>query len=229
MALRIAVLVPCYNAARWIPELVVRITPFVPVGDVYLVDDGSTDGTRTAIAESGANLIVHEQNKGKGEALRTGFAAILNAGYDGLITLDADLQHLPEHLPAFIEAAPEYDIVVGTRAYHLRNMPLHRWATNHTTSRVVSWLAGVRIHDSQSGYRYLSARAVRDVPLSTVKYDMESEQLIRSARMGMKIGEVPIETVYGGSESYINPLADTIRFIRMAWRNLFWKPDGTRA
>ena len=224
MSQHIAVLVPCYNAAEWIEELVRRITPFVAASDIYLVDDGSADDTRSAIEKSGAVLLVHPQNKGKGEALRTGFAAILNAGYDGLITLDADLQHLPEHLPAFLEAAPEFDIVVGTRAYELRNMPVHRWATNHVTSMIVSWVGGTRIHDSQSGYRYLSARAVRDIPLSTVKYDMESEQLIRAARMGMKIGEVPVETVYCGSASYINPVADTVRFIRMACRNLFWRP-----
>lgn len=225
MAQRIAVVVPCYNAADTIPELVRRINVFVPAADCFLVDDGSTDGTRAAIEVSGARLLVHESNQGKGEALRTGFAAALNADYEGVITLDADLQHLPEHLPDFLAAAPDYDIVVGTRAYHLRNMPLHRWATNHTTSAIVSWLAGAKVHDSQSGYRYLSARAVRDVPLSTFKYDMESEQLIRAGKLGMRIGEVPIETVYRGSRSYINPLLDTARFIRMAFRNLFWRPQ----
>lgn len=227
MPLRIAVLVPCYNAASTIPELIRRISEFVRVTDVFMVDDGSRDSTRAAIIESGANLIVHEQNKGKGEALRTGFAAIMKRGYDGLITIDADLQHLPEHLPAFLDAAERFDIVVGTRAYHLRNMPFLRWATNHLTSLVVTWLSGTKVHDSQSGYRYLSARAVRDVPLATVKYEMESEQLIRAGRMGMIIGETPIQTVYHGSKSYINPFIDTGRFIRMAFRNLVWKPRGS--
>lgn len=222
--MRIAVLVPCYNAAAWIPELVRRIAKFVSPSDIFLVDDGSADGTSKAIEESGANLLVHELNRGKGEALRTGFAAILNAGYDGLITLDADLQHLPEHLPAFLEAAPNFDIVVGTRDYSLRNMPVHRWATNRLTSLVVSLIGGTKVRDCQSGYRYLSARAVRDTPLSTTRYDMESEQLIRASRMGMTIGEVPIETVYTGSASFIRPLRDTLRFIRMACRNLFWRP-----
>jgi glycosyltransferase involved in cell wall biosynthesis len=227
MPLRIAVLVPCYNAAATIPDLTTRLANFVRPNDIFMVDDGSHDTTRDAILKSGAHLLVHDQNKGKGEALRTGFAAILNRGYDGLITIDADLQHLPEHLPAFMEAAERFDIVVGTRAYHLRNMPFLRWATNHLTSLVVSWLSGTKVHDSQSGYRYLSARAVRDVPLSTVKYDMESEQLIRAGRMGMAIGETRIQTVYHGSKSYINPFVDTARFIRMALRNLSWKPHGS--
>lgn len=226
MAGHIAVLVPCFNAADTISELVARITPFVPLRDVYLVDDGSVDGTRRAIEQSGARLLVHDVNRGKGEALKTGFAAVLADRYDGVITLDADLQHLPEHLPLFLESAESFDIIVGTRSYHLANMPFLRWATNHLTSLVVSWLGKTRIHDSQSGYRYLSRRAVADIPLATTKYDMESEQLIRAGKMGMRIGEVPIETVYRGSASYINPFKDTGRFIRMAWRNFFWRPGS---
>jgi glycosyltransferase involved in cell wall biosynthesis len=226
MPSRIAVLVPCYNAAATISELASRIAVHVPLGSVFMVDDGSSDGTREAIRASGARLLVHEVNRGKGVALKTGFEAVQREEFTGVITLDADLQHLPEHLPAFLGAAPAYDIVVGTRAYHLANMPFLRWATNHLTSLVVSWIGGVRIHDSQSGYRYLSLRAIRDIPLSTVKYDMESEQLIRAGKMGMTIGEVPIETVYEGSKSYINPFKDTGRFIRMAWRNLFWRPPS---
>jgi glycosyltransferase involved in cell wall biosynthesis len=222
--MRVAALAPCYNTADTIGELVQRISVFIPLTDTFLVDDGSTDDTRAAIERSGAHLLVHKQNRGKGEALRTGYAAVLERDYDGLIALDADLQHLPEHLPEFLEAAPHFDIVVGTRDYNRRNMPLVRWLTNLTTSAVVSALAGTRVRDSQSGYRYLSARAVRDVPLATVKYDMESEQLIRAARMGMKIGEIPIETVYTGSHSYINPFVDTGRFVRMAFRNLLWRP-----
>jgi len=224
--MRVAALAPCYNTAGTIADLVRRISVFIPVTDTFLVDDGSSDETRAAIEQAGVHMLTHPQNRGKGEALRTGYAAVLERGYDGLIALDADLQHLPEHLPAFLEAAPHYDIVVGTRDYSLRNMPFLRWLVNHTTSLVVSWLSGTRVRDSQSGYRYLSVRAIRDVPLATVKYDLESEQLIRAGRMGMKIGEIPIETVYTGSHSYINPFVDTGRFIRMALRNLFWRPKA---
>jgi len=224
MPQRIAVLVPCYNAADTIPALAERILDFVSADDLLMVDDGSADGTREAIRGTGARLLVHELNRGKGEALKTGFAAVLEGDYDGVVTLDADLQHLPEHLPLFFNAASSNDIVVGTRAYFLANMPFLRWATNHLTSLVVSWLGGTRIHDSQSGYRYLSRRAVAEIPLTTTRYDMESEQLIRAGKMGMRIGEVPIETVYRGSKSYINPFRDTGRFVRMAWRNLFWRP-----
>jgi glycosyltransferase involved in cell wall biosynthesis len=225
-AARIAILVPCYNAADTIAELVTRISSYASLDDVYVVDDGSVDGSRAAIVASGAHLLVHEQNRGKGEALRTGFDEILSRGYTGAITLDADLQHLPEHLPAFLKVVADYDIVVGTRDYNLRNMPVHRWATNRLTSLIVSWLGRTSVRDCQSGYRYCSDMVMRDVPLSTANYDMEAEQLIRSGRMGLRIGAIPVKTVYRGSASYINPVVDTIRFIRMAFRNMFWRAPG---
>ena len=229
MSHRTAVIVPCYNAAATIPELVQRVAPMVPRPDIYCVNDGSQDDTRQVIESAGVRLLNHEQNRGKGEALQTAFAAVLDAGYDGAVTIDADLQHLPEHLPAFLERAPDYDVIVGTRAYHLRNMPLDRWFVNHLTSLIVSALGGTRVRDCQSGYRYLSAHAMRDIPLATTRYDMEAEQLIRAGRMRMRITEVFVETVYTDSESYIHPWRDTVRFIRMAFRNLFWRPPRVTA
>jgi len=222
-SVRVAILIPCYNAADTIPDLVAQISDHVSVGDIYVVDDGSTDRSAESVLTSGAHLLVHEKNQGKGEALQTGFREILGRDYTGVITLDADLQHLPEHIPAFLRVVSSFDVVVGTRDYSIRNMPLHRWATNRLTSLVVSWIGGVSVRDCQSGYRYLSVSVMRDVPLSTSNYDMEAEQLIRAGRMGMRIGEVPVKTIYRGSASHINPLVDTLRFIRMAFRNLFWR------
>jgi len=222
---RTAVIVPCYNAADTVPELVRRTEVFVPRRDIFCVNDGSQDDTRRVIEAAGVRLLDHERNRGKGEALQTAFGVVVDAGYDGAVTIDADLQHLPEHLPAFLERAPDCDVIVGTRAYHLRNMPFDRWFVNHLTSLIVSALAGTRVRDCQSGYRYLSARAMRDIPLSTTRYDMEAEQLIRAGRMGLRISGVFIETVYTDSESYIHPWRDTIRFIQMAFRNLFWRPS----
>jgi hypothetical protein len=108
-------------------------------------------------------------------------------------------------------------------------MPLDRWMTNKVTSHVVSALAGTRLSDSQSGFRYLSRDAMDRITLATANYDMESEQLIRAGRMGMRIGEVPITTVYSGEASHIKPWRDTVRFVRMVLRNLTWKPDPSGA
>jgi glycosyltransferase involved in cell wall biosynthesis len=222
----IAVVIPCFRVALAIGELVRRLLPYVSAGDVYCVDDGSGDGTSAAIRASGAHLLQHETNQGKGGALRTAYAEVVRRGYGGAVAMDADLQHLPEELPRFLEAARHFDLVIGTRDYDVDNMPLDRWLTNRATSLVTSALAGVAVTDSQSGYRYLSRRVLSEVPLDALRYDLESEQIIRAGRMGFRVGEVPISTVYVGSASHIRPGADTIRFVRMALRNFFWRPPA---
>ena len=219
----IAVVVPCYKAETTIGELVERVAPFVSPQHIYCVDDGSGDGTARAIVATGATLLRHEVNPGKGRALQTSFVEVVRRGYAGAVALDADLQHLPEELPRFLEAAKHYDVVIGTRNYDIDNMPLDRYLTNRVTSLVTSALAGTSVADSQSGYRYLSKRAL-EIPLDGLRYDMESEQIIRAGRMGLRVGEVPVSTVYGGSASHIRPGADTVRFIRLVFRNLFWRP-----
>jgi len=193
---------------------------------MFCVNDGSTDGTRQALEEAGVRVLEHAVNRGKGQALQTAFKAVVDAAYDGAVAMDADLQHLPEEIPRFLERASDYDVIVGARNYDLHNMPLDRWMTNKVTSHVVSALAGTHISDSQSGFRYLSRDAMDCVKLATANYDMESEQLIRAGRMGMRIGEVPITTVYSGEASYIKPWRDTVRFVRMALRNFNWKPES---
>jgi len=85
---------------------------------------------------------------------------------------------------------------------------------------MISKMAGQRVTDSQSGYRLITTKVWHLIPLATTGYDLESEILIKAGKMGFKIGEVPIETIYTGGKSYINPLADTWRFIRLVWRNL---------
>ena len=220
----VAVVVPCYKAEATIGELVRRVALHVPPQHVYCVDDGSDDGTTGAILGSGAHLLKHEVNLGKGRALQTAFAEVVRREYSGAVAMDADLQHLPEELPRFLSAAAAFDVVIGTRDYDVHNMPFDRYLTNRVTSLVTSALAGTPVSDSQSGYRYLSRRALTEVPLAGSRYDMESEQIIRAGRLGLRIGEVSISTVYSGAASHIRPGADTVRFVRMVFRNLFWRP-----
>jgi glycosyltransferase involved in cell wall biosynthesis len=222
----VAVVIPCYKAEATIGALVKRLSPFVAARHVFCVDDGSGDGTAAAILASGARLLTHEVNRGKGRALQTAFAEVVAQGYTGAVAMDADLQHLPEELPRFLAVADRYDVVIGARDYDIDNMPLDRYLTNRVTSLVTSALAGTAVSDSQSGYRYLSRRALAFVPVTGSRFDMESEQIIRAGRMGLRVGEVPISTVYGEGVSHIRPGADTVRFVRMVFRNLFWRPSA---
>ena len=221
---KILVLIPAFNAEKTISSLIDQISAFIPRKDILVVDDGSTDKTYQLAKESGANCLQHKKNKGKGEALKTGFEYAVEQGYSGVITLDADLQHDPKFIPEFISEAQKgtSDILVGTRHIELKTMPFPRWLTNNVTSIIVSILGDTKVRDSQSGYRYISTDVLKAVKLSTRKYELESEILIKAGRKGFKIAPVPISTIYHGSKSFINPLVDTGRFIKLMWKSIFW-------
>jgi glycosyltransferase involved in cell wall biosynthesis len=161
-------------------------------------------------------------NKGKGEALKTGYRWAREQGLDRVFTMDSDGQHLPEEMQGFIDqAAAGYDIVVGNRMERTADMPWIRKKTNQFTSWVVSRLAGCEIPDSQNGYRLYLVDCLDKVRLRTKRYDAESEILVRLARKGYRIGSAPVTTVYGDEESSINPLVDTGRFFRLVFMLIF--------
>ena len=218
----IVVVIPAYNAAQTLPELITRCRKAAPGLPLVVVNDGSSDSTVEVLAALELTALEHEHNRGKGEALKTGFEYAARRGFAAVITLDADLQHAPESIPAFVAAYREtaFDIIVGARTVARSVMPLSRWWTNKTTSWIISKMTKQRITDSQSGYRLIRTKVWQDIPLSTTSYDLESEILIKAGQMGYRIGEVPIETIYTGGKSYINPWTDTWRFIRLVWRNL---------
>lgn len=221
---KIAILIPAYNASQTLPELVDRIKRNFCAEKIIVVNDGSRDGTFDAAKQAGATVLNHSVNQGKGEALRTGFDYVIENGCDFVVTLDADLQHRPEELTLFAERIEKgsHDLLIGTRDFSFKNMPFDRVLTNFVSSVILTLLSGQTIRDSQSGYRMISCRILREVKLKCRKYDLESEILIKAGRKGFKIGEVPITTLYEGSRSFINPLIDTGRFIKICWKSLFW-------
>jgi len=217
------VLIPAYNASPTISELIEKTSKFVDKSDIVVVDDGSEDQTFDFAQKAGAVVLKHKRNRGKGEALKTGFSYAQKKNYHALITMDADLQHNPDSIPDFIRKTNEsFGIIIGTRKIDLEIMPFARWLTNNLTSVILSVLSGQSIRDSQSGYRLISTRVLREIKLKSKKYDLESEILIKAIRKGFQIGEVPIETIYQEGKSFINPLIDTGRFIKLMWRSLWW-------
>ncbi len=208
------VLVPAYNAAIYLPELIARIKKFVSDEHFLIVNDGSTDETATILKECDINYISFKQNRGKGAALKAGFEYTMRHGYRSVLTIDADLQHLPEEIPSFLALDNGERVLIGTRDISLKRMPFLRWLTNNLTSLIISVFSSQRIRDSQSGYRLIPTSVLKAICLKSVNYDFESELLFKAGALGCAIIEVPISTVYEGSHSYINPLSDTLRFIR---------------
>lgn len=221
------VVIPSKDVEPTIGDVVRRVLALPLDLDVLVVNDGSTDGTSRVAREAGATVVDHPENRGKGAALRTGFEYAVDHGHDAVVTMDGDSQHDPSAIPGFVEALERTgaDIVVGTRMHAVGEMPRIRIWTNRTTSRVVSRLAGQAIPDSQSGFRILRVRVLKDIvgSLVTSRYDTESEILIRAGRRGYRVGATAIESIYTGAVSHINPVVDTLRFLRLVGRSLFWR------
>ena len=221
--MKICALVPAYNEEEYIYEVICRCRKYI--ADILVFDDGSTDHTAEEARRAGAEVVGRKDNKGKGYTLFEGINLLMERGYDGIIALDADGQHLPEEIPLFIAAAENgADIAIGNRMYERKTMPLVNWYTNVITSLVISMLARRRIHDSQVGYRFISCKLwqqIRDKIVSR-NFEFEGEMLVVAGRAKSSIIDVPIETVYGTEVSKINPWLDTWRFIKMACRLLFF-------
>jgi len=220
MSMKVAIIIPAYNEEKKIRETLRSIN--WPKKDIIVVDDGSTDKTFDIAKEEGVTVLRHNTNFGKGKAQRTGFAYAIRNNYDCVITMDADGQHSPAEIPNFIKAMSEGkgDIIIGTRKPSLKDMPPIRVLTNLLTSLVVSLLCGTRVRDSQSGYRIIKREVLEKTPLRTNNYQTESEIIINAGRRGYRIGAIPIKIIYRGDESSkIDPIIDTIRFIKLAlWR-----------
>ncbi len=216
--MRVAVVIPAYQAAAALPEVILRLDPYVPRQDVWVIDDGSRDGTGEVARALGVRVAGFAGNRGKGHALAEGFRRTRDA--DAVVTLDADGQHPPERIPDFLRAAREADLVVGRRERAARMPPLRRWA-NWGSSRWATWLAGQPVGDSQSGFRLYRRALIEAVPAGGGGFEWETRILVRAARLGFRLAEVVIPTVYGQEESHLSPFRDAPRIAavlaRLTW------------
>lgn len=186
---------------------------------VLVVDDGSSDGTARAAEAAGASVIRHEVNQGKGAALRSGFRVALEQGCDFVITLDADGQHDPAEMPAFLEKyeTTNADLIIGRRDF--RQMPFIRRLSNTLGTLLFSWAVGRRIPDNQSGYRLvgrwlLETEAV--LQSAEAGFEFEVEMIALAIKEGLAIEWVPIKTIYRGEKSHIKPWKHLKKFIQIS-------------
>lgn len=220
--MNICLLIPAYNEARTIGQIVAKARRIMD--SVVVVDDGSRDATAQIAQDSGALVIKHKVNSGKGAALRTGFQHVLDHGYDAVITMDSDGQHDVDDIPRFLEAFSNSlpGIILGSRMHDISTMPAVRKCTNKFTSFVGSLLSHQKLEDSQSGFRLINADVLRTVKLETSGFEMESELLVKASKAGFRIISVPIKTIYGQEISKINPAVDTYKFLRLLFRSFRW-------
>jgi glycosyltransferase involved in cell wall biosynthesis len=218
--LNVCVLIPAYREERRIAAVVREVRDYCPA--VIVVDDGSPDDTAKAAAEAGATVLEHVHNQGKGAALQTGFDHARARGFDLAITMDADGQHAPSDIPAFLQAyeRTHSPVLVGNRMNDIAAMPPLRRFVNRFMSDLLSRVMGQHVPDSQCGFRLYHRSAFPEGPYDAAsrRFAAESEVLLRLALQGRKIGAVAIQTIYGDEKSKVNPLTDTFRFFRMLRR-----------
>lgn len=219
------ILIPAYNSERYIDDLFDRLEKVDLLAKAVVVNDGSSDDTLKICEDRGVKVLSNKTNRGKGSALKKGFKYMAENEVAFFLTLDSDLQHDVRYIPEFIKRYEETnaDIIVGNRLGDTRTMPIERVFSNRTTSYIVSLLSGQKIPDSQSGYRLIKTKAVSDIVLTSDKFEMESELLIKAGRKGFRIESIPISALYEGAHSSISVFRDTYRFIRLVIRSILVK------
>ena len=212
----VAVVIPAYQAAATIAAVVFRAQRAAPAATVYVVDDGSRDGTGEAGRGAGATLLTHPRNLGKGAALATGIAAALAQGAEAIVTLDADAQHPPEQIPRLATPVLQHgaDLVLGARA-RAGAMPFGRRCTNWLSAALASRIGGVAVPDAQSGFRGLSRRVAEAIQPGERGYDYETSFLLAALAQGFVVGFVPVPTLYDGRPSHFRTWADSWRQARV--------------
>jgi glycosyltransferase involved in cell wall biosynthesis len=211
---RWCVLIPCLNEEAAIQSVVESVLALG--APVIVIDDGSDDRTPEIVAALPVTLLRHEERCGKGEALRRGFREALRQGYDAVLTMDGDGQHLASDIPRIVAAAAQYPghIVIGARLLDREQQPKGRRRANAVADWGISWACGQPIADTQSGQRWYPRAALDLVDLPAENFVFEAAILIAASRE-KKLGvvSVPIASRYHGAfrPSHLRPVRDVTR------------------
>jgi len=219
--MKVCVVIPAYNESKTISTLIRGVKELRL--DAVVVDDGSSDNTPMIAEENAAVVLRNINNHGKGFSLAKGFDYAIKSGFDAVITMDGDGQHLPSDIPLFLRAGEDSGagMIVGNRMLKTKKMPALRYLTNKFMSWLISEIIRQNIPDTQCGFRLIRCDLLKKMELSTSKFEVESEMLFKAASRGFRIVSVPVQTVYAHERSHINPFIDTIRFFRFILRELW--------
>jgi glycosyltransferase involved in cell wall biosynthesis len=209
-----AAVIPCFNEESAIGPVVSALRKQLPV--VIVVDDGSTDRTALKAKGSGAFVLRHENNCGKGAALRTGLSHLLKLGFEWAVMLDGDGQHDPADLPSLLGCAQQTGapLVVGNRMTQAQAMPWVRRWVNRWMSRKLSQRAGHWLPDTQSGFRLIHLPTWSSLHLTAQRFEVESEMLMAFLEAKLPVEFIPVQVLSAARKSRIHPVMDTIRWFK---------------
>ncbi len=215
------VIIPVYNNERTIAKVVEGCLSYC--ADVFVINDGSTDGTAAQIAlfEGQITVLNQGKNQGKGVALRTAFLAVEKHGFEHAITIDADGQHDPKDLTTFAQALEKQAgcIYIGARNMGQDAIP-GKSKFGHKNSNFWFWVeTGIPAEDTQSGYRLYPIKKVNKIFLFTWKYEFEIEIIVKAAWRGIDVKFIPVVVYYPEDRvSHFRPFKD---FLRVTLLNIY--------
>lgn len=210
----VSTIMPVFNEEQTVGNVIVRLKKVLYQmnleHEIIVVDDYSTDRSAQIASQQGVEVYVLNTHKGKGCALRVGFS---KAKGEIIATIDSDGSHRPEELPRLLNPVikGQADFVIGSRLLNQR--PLQGRALNDGGVRIfndlISLFTGVAVSDSQSGYRAFNSIILKNLNLTSIEYEIESEMLVKTAKKNFRIIEVPVsfeQRTYG--KSRLDPLID---------------------
>jgi dolichol-phosphate mannosyltransferase len=201
---RALVIMPTYNEASNLPRIVPEVLEQDERIEILVVDDASPDGTgeiADGLAQANARInVLHREGKqGLGTAYLAGFRWALEQDYEFIFEMDADHSHDPKHLPEFLEAAKEADLVIGSRYLSGRvtvvNWPMSRLLLSYFANIYARVVTGNRLCDATGGFKCFRRRVLTTIDLSDVSsngYSFQIEMSFRAMRKGFRIKEIPI-------------------------------------
>jgi len=211
----VCVVIPTYNNERTVGAVIQGVLQECP--DVFVINDGSTDRTKEILASFGNRIrvIEFEKNRGKGAALREGLKQSADSGFRYAITIDSDGQHLPTDIPIFLNALTEQpdSLLLGARNLKLEGAPAKSSFGNKFSNFWIWVMTGLRLPDSQTGFRCYPLIPMRRMRFFTRKFEFEVEVIVRSAWRGIPVKSVSVRAVYEQEHrvSHFRPFRDFMR------------------
>ena len=197
----ISIVIPAYNEGAHIKKVISRIPKEY---EIIVIDDGSKDDTVKQAKQAGAKVISHGTNKGKGQAILTGFK---EAKEEIIVLMDADDQHNPKEIHQLIKPILDgkADLVVGSRFKEgFKHTPKFRQFTNTLSNMGVSFASNYQFTDVLCGFRAIRKESAELLSLKPTRFEIEADLLIDASYKGLKIKEIPVSLLYGEETSHIS-------------------------
>ncbi|MEM5836549.1 MAG: glycosyltransferase family 2 protein [Candidatus Aenigmatarchaeota archaeon] len=206
---KVALILPAYNEEKNIKSVISEAKKFLPNSMIIVIDDGSVDRTFEIAKKSGVIVLRHEKNKGKGEAIKTGFNYLKGKDVSYIIIADADRQYKIKDVPKFIKVLKEekVDFVMGKRDWS--KVPLRHRLGNYIWRTSFNILFGQKMEDTNCGFVAFSRKAMEKIKDDIHGgYILEDQMLISAVKNKLKIAQVPVTITY-------NKISGILRGLRM--------------